>query len=94
MKVYKKIIFDSNNKILYEDSYEYNGKWSRLGIHYDYNSTRSAKNMQKKARRAEKLKKKREKNQLKKGIKKEEEKTLPLSTTITLSLLTDPDKSK
>ena len=55
MKVYRKIILDQNNKVLYEDSYDYEGSWSYLGIHYDFKSTRGAKAMEKKAKREKKL---------------------------------------
>ena len=94
MKVYKKIIFDKNNKVIYEDSYDYKGNWSYLGIHYDYKSTRGAKAMEKQAKREKKLAEKRAKKQAKAGVgkEKEQDKTIPLDQVITLDHLTNPDK--
>ena len=94
MKVYKKIILDKNNKVIYEDSYDYKGNWSYLGIHYDYKSTRGAKAMEKQAKRAKKLAEKKEKKLAKEGSKIEEtkSKTLDTSKPITLDFLTNPDK--
>ena len=94
MKVYKKIILDKNNKVIYEDSYDYKGSWSYLGIHYDYKSTRGAKAMEKQAKREKKLAEKRAKRQAKEGKKKEVdvEKSLDISKPITLDFLTNPDK--
>ena len=78
MKVYRKIILDKNNKVVYEDSYDYEGTWSYLGIHYDFKSTRGAKAMEKQAKRDKKLAEKRAKKQAKTGFPKEEEdKTIP-----------------
>ena len=51
MKVYKKIILDKNNKVIYEDSYDYKGNWSYLGIHYTYGANKGSKLMEKKAKR-------------------------------------------
>ena len=92
MKIYKKIIIDKNNKIIFENSFEYNGPLSRCGIHYDYKSTRAAKAMQKKMKREKKLAARREKKQVKSGIEKQEEKTISLDHVITLDDLTRPDK--
>ena len=94
MKVYKKIILDKNNKVIYEDSYDYKGNWSYLGIHYDYKSTRGAKAMEKQAKREKKLAEKRAKKQAKAGLgkEKEQDKTIPLDQVITLDHLTNPDK--
>ena len=63
MKIYKKIIFDKNNIIIFEDSYNYIGPLSECGIHYNFKSTRSAKAMEKKARREKKLADRRAKKQ-------------------------------
>ena len=95
MKIYKKIIFDKNNIIIFEDSYNYIGPLSECGIHYNFKSTRGAKAMEKKAKREKKLADKRTKKQAKakgKNIKKEEDKTIPIDHTITLEDLTRPDK--
>ncbi len=93
MKVYKKIILDKNNKILYEDSYDYKGNWTYLGIHYDYKSTRGAKAMEKQAKREKKLAEKKAKREAKVGTKEtNNEKPLDASKPITLDFLTNPDK--
>ena len=94
MKVYRKIILDKNNKVIYEDYYNYKGSWSYLGIHYDYKSTRGAKAMEKQAKREKKLAEKRAKKQAKTGFveEKKQDKTIPLDQVITLDHLTNPDK--
>jgi len=94
MKVYRKIILDKNNKVIYEDYYEYSGSCSYLGIHYDFKSTKGAKLMEKKAKREKKLADKRAKKQAKTGFvkEKEEDKTIPLDQVITLDHLTNPNK--
>ena len=94
MKIYRKIVLDKNNKVIYEDSYDYKGGCSYLGIHYDYKSTRGAKAMEKQAKREKKLAEKRAKKQAKTGFVKEKEKdkTIPLDQIITLDHLTNPDK--
>ena len=69
-----------------------------MGIHYDYKSTKSAKLMEKQAKREKKLAEKRAKKQAKaqeKGLvskEKTEDQTIPLDTVITLDHLTNPDK--
>ena len=69
-----------------------------MGIHFDYKSTKSAKLMEKQAKREKKLAEKRAKKQAKaqeKGLvekTKQEDKTIPLDTVITLDHLTNPDK--
>ncbi len=94
MKVYRKIILDKKNKVIFEDSYDYKGRWSYLGIHYSYKNTRGAKAMEKQAKREKKLAEKRAKKQAKIGFvkEKEKEKTIPLDQIITLDHLTNPDK--
>ena len=92
MKVYKKIILDQNDKIIYEDSFEYNGKWSYAGIHYDFKSTRGAKAMEKQAKREKKLAERRAKRQAKQGTNKSEDKTIPIDQVVTLEHLTNPEK--
>ena len=91
MIIYRKIILDRNDKVLFEDSYNYEGKWTRLGIHYDYKSTRSSKAMQKKAKKEKKLAERKAKKQAKEGINKEIDKGLDESTALTLDSLTAPD---
>ena len=65
-----------------------------MGIHYDYKSTKSAKLMEKQAKRERKLAEKKAKREAKEGIKKEEDKTKTLDTSkpITLDFLTNPYK--
>jgi len=65
-----------------------------MGIHYDYKSTKSAKLMEKQAKREKKLAEKKAKRLAKEGPKKGETKaeTLDASKPITLDFLTNPDK--
>ncbi|MDC0517965.1 hypothetical protein OAN68_02365 [Candidatus Pelagibacter sp.] len=65
-----------------------------MGIHYDYKSTKSAKLMEKQAKREKKLAEKKAKKLAKEGEIKEEpnEKILDASKPITLDFLTNPDK--
>ena len=96
MKVYKKIILNKNNKIIYEDSYDYEGYWSYCGIHYDFKSTRGAKAMEKKAKREKKLAERRAKRQAKLGTKKEDENSnkIKVDEPLSLDFITNPDKGK
>ena len=65
-----------------------------MGIHYDYKSTKSAKLMEKQAKREKKLAEKKAKRLAKEGPKEEapEVPTLDASKPITLDFLTNPDK--
>ena len=65
-----------------------------MGIHYDYKSTKSAKLMEKQAKREKKLAEKKAKRLAKEGTKTNEakDKTLDASKPITLDFLTNPDK--
>ena len=63
-----------------------------MGIHYDFKSTRGAKAMEKHAKREKKLAQKTAKKQAKSGIKKQEDKTIPIDQVITLDHLTNPEK--
>ena len=65
-----------------------------MGIHYDYKSTRSAKLMEKQAKREKKLAERKAKRLAKEGLKKEQDKNkaLDVSKPITLDFLTNPDK--
>ncbi len=65
-----------------------------MGIHYDYKSTRSAKLMEKQAKREKKLAEKKAKRLAKEGPKnsKNLEKTIDTSKPITLDFITNPDK--
>ncbi len=96
MKVYKKIILNKNDEIVYEDSYDYQGCWSYCGIHYYFKSTRGAKAMEKKAKREKKLAERRAKRQAKFGNKKEEENLnkIKVDEPLSLDFITNPDKGK
>ena len=65
-----------------------------MGIHYDYKSTKSAKLMEKQAKREKKLAEKKAKRIAKDGPNEKETitKTLDTSKPITLDFLTNPDK--
>ena len=65
-----------------------------MGIHYDYKSTKSAKLMEKQAKRERKLAEKKAKRVAKEGTIKEDnkEKVLDTSKPITLDFLTNPNK--
>ena len=65
-----------------------------MGIHYDYKSTKSAKLMEKQAKRERKLAEKKAKRLAKEGPKKDDhnDKILDTSKPITLDFLTNPDK--
>ena len=65
-----------------------------MGIHYDYKSTKSAKLMEKQAKREKKLAERKAKRLAKEGFKKDSEKDKVLDTSkpITLDFLTNPNK--
>ena len=65
-----------------------------MGIHYDYKSTKSAKLMEKQAKREKKLAERKAKRLAKEGTKKDtdKDKVLDVSKPITLDFLTNPDK--
>ena len=94
MKIYTKIILDKKNDLIFEEFYEYSGPIAATGIHYSYKNTRSAKLMEKQAKREKKLAERRAKRLAKDTTKKDEDKTKPLDTSkpITLDFLTNPDK--
>jgi hypothetical protein len=66
-----------------------------MGIHYSYKNERPQKAMEKKARREKKLAEKRAKRQAKLGkkIEPEVDKMHDINKIITLSDITDPDKT-
>ena len=96
MKVYTKIILDKNDKIIYEESYDYQGKWARLGIHYDYKSLSGVRAMEKKQKREKRLAAKRAKRQAKIVSQTIEKKVSKLDENIALDLetITNPNKDK
>ena len=67
-----------------------------MGIHYDYKSTKSAKLMEKQAKREKKLAERKATRLAKEGFKKDsnkdKNKVLDASKPITLDFLTNPDK--
>ena len=65
-----------------------------MGIHYDYKSTKSAKLMEKQAKRERKLAEKKAKRLAKEKTIKDDnkEKVLDTSKPITLDFLTNPNK--
>ena len=65
-----------------------------MGIHYNYASLKSAKLMEKKARKEKKLLERKAKRAAKEGSKKEENKTQTLDPNkpISLDFLTNPNK--
>tara|TARA_B100001113_G_C20770154_1_gene474942 strand:- start:53 stop:253 length:201 start_codon:yes stop_codon:yes gene_type:complete len=65
-----------------------------MGIHYDYKSTRSAKLMEKQAKREKKLAEKKAKRLAKEGPKEEKnvKQTLDPNKPISLDFLTNPNK--
>ena len=67
-----------------------------MGIHYDYKSTRSAKLMEKQAKREKKLAERKAKREAKLGDKKKEEpvKNIDTQEPITLDFITNPNKDK
>ena len=95
MKIYTKLIFDKNNKLILEEFFEYDGVLSRtMGIHYDYKSTKSAKLMEKQAKREKKLAERKAKREAKEGSKEDilKSKKLDPSKPISLDFLTNPNK--
>ncbi len=64
-----------------------------MGIHYTYKTAKSAKLMEKQAKREKKLAEKKAKRLAKEGPKEENKnKPLDVSKPITLDFLTNPDK--
>ena len=94
MKIYTKIILDKNYNILEEKYFEYSGPLWQCGIHYDFKSTRSAKLMEKQAKREKKLAERKAKRLAKEGPKKNENKKTALDPNkpISLDFLTNPNK--
>ena len=94
MKIYTKIILNKNNVVIKEEFFDYDGPLAYAGIHYDYKSTKSAKLMEKQAKREKKLAEKKAKRLAKDGSKNNEvkEKSLDASKPITLDFLTNPNK--
>ena len=94
MKIYTKIIFDKNNKVIVEQYYEYSGPLTLAEIHYTYGANKGNKLMEKQAKREKRLAEKRAKKQKKDGPKKDENQTTALDPNQALNLeaLTNPDK--
>ena len=94
MKIYTKIILDKNNKVLKEEFFEYSGSMALAGIHYTYGANKSAKLMEKQAKKERRLAEKRAKKQKKSDLKKEEDRkpALDPNKPISLDFLTNPNK--
>ena len=92
MKIYTKIILDKNYNILEERYFEYNGPLSNCGIHYDFKSTRSAKLMEKQAKREKKLAERKAKRLAKEGVKKSENKKPELDPNKPISSRNGPTR--
>ena len=94
MKIYTKIILDKNNELISEEFFDYNGTIAYAGIHYDYKSTRSAKLMEKQAKREKKLLERKAKREAKEGPKKDANSTNTLDPNkpLDLDFLTNPEK--
>ena len=95
MKIYTKIILDKNNNLINENFFEYNGEIANaMGIHYDFKSTRSAKLMEKQAKREKKLAERKAKRAAKEGPKKNDNKknTLDPNQPLDLDFITNPNK--
>ena len=96
-KIYTKIILDKNNNTLSEEFFEFSGNIaSAMGIHYDFKSTRSAKLMEKQAKREKKLaerKAKKAERLSKAGVKQEpKEQEIDASKPLSLEAITNPNK--
>ena len=94
MKIYTKIILDKNNDLIFEEFYEYSGPIAATGIHYSYKNTRSAKLMEKQAKREKKLLERKAKREAKEGPKKDIDgtNTLDPNKPLDLDFLTNPEK--
>ena len=94
MKIYTKIILDKNYNTLEEKYFEYSGPLWHCGIHYDFKSTRSAKLMEKQAKREKKLAERKAKRLAKEGPKKNDNRKPELDPDkpISLDFLTNPNK--
>ena len=95
MKIYTKIILDKNNQVLKEEFFEYSGPMALAGIHYTYGANKNAKLMEKQAKRERKLAERKAKREAKMGKSDQtQDKSIPITETITLAHLTDPDNNK
>ena len=65
MKIYTKIVLDTDNNLIEEEYYYYTGPMAFAGIHYDFKSTKGNKLMEKQAKLRKNLSEK-----LKKVLKK------------------------
>ncbi len=95
MKIYTKILLDKDDNLIEEKYFNYKGPVSKCGIHYDFKSTRGAKAMEKQAKRERKLAERKAKREAKMGKSDQtQDKSIPITETITLAHLTDPDNNK
>ena len=91
MKIYTKIVLDTDNNLIEEEYYYYTGP---MAFVESRSSTKGNKLMEKQAKREKKLAEKKAKREAKEGpkVQEEPEKTLDASKPITLDFLTNPDK--
>ena len=97
MKIYTKETLKKNNKLIWKVPFELKGKIQKvMGIHYDYKSTRSAKLMEKQAKREKKLLERKAKREAKEGPKKDANSTNTLDPNkpLDLDFLTNPEKKQ
>ena len=97
MKIYKKIIIDKNNNVIFEDSYDYKGPIGiAQGIHYSFKNEKPRKAMEKQAKREKKLAERKAKKQEKLGNKQKEEPAnkIDVDIPLTLEAITSPNKDK
>ena len=96
MKIYTKIVLDSENKVIEEEYFNYSGSIAFAGIHYDFKSLSGIRAMKKKAKREKKLaerKAKRDQRKPEESPKKiETEKELDPNRALSLDFITNPNK--
>ena len=94
MKIYTKIVLDTDNNLIEEEYYYYTGPMAFAGIHYDFKSTKGNKLMEKQAKREKKLAERKAKREEKEGPKEEIEakETLDTDKPLSLDFITNPDK--
>ena len=96
MKIYTKIVLDSENKVIEEEYFNYSGSLTLAGIHYDFKSLSGVRAMKKKAKREKKLaerKSKRDQRKPEESPKKiETEKELDPNRALSLDFIMNPNK--
>jgi len=98
MKIYTKIVLDSENKVIEEEYFNYSGSLALAGIHYDFKSLSGVRAMKKKAKREKKLAERKMKRDQRKDKDKESpkkvetEKELDPNRALSLDFITNPNK--